>query len=99
VGAAGVHHRSRRRDAGFSIEQLEPLLDDRDHFEARGIVGVCPELKRVERIGDTVVAHVRWPYHDASGHEVGAETADYTLQPDDHGELKVRCVLIRGVER
>lgn len=66
-------------------------------YNDRGIMTTRADLLDLERIGNRIViAAVRWPYLDADGHEVGSESADYTLRRDDHGKLKIRSVLMRG---
>jgi hypothetical protein len=45
------------------------------------------------------VVEIRWPHLNAKGREVGAELSDYTLRRDDNGNLRIRSVLMRGVER
>lgn len=69
-------------------------------YNERGIVDTNAEILDEEWIGDgLVVAKVRWPYFDTHGAEVGAEASDYTLRRDETGKLRVRYVLMRGVER
>ena len=69
------------------------------HYRALGVVATRADLIDLERIDDRlVIASVRWPYLDATGRTVGAETSDYTLRRDDHGQLRIRCVLMRGTE-
>lgn len=72
----------------------------KQQYNERGIVGTRAEIVDEDHIDDKlVVVKVRWPYLDAAGNEVGAERSDYTLaRDDDSGELRVRCVLMRGVE-
>jgi hypothetical protein len=93
IGADGV-------SAIDSPAQIADLFGAaRRQYEARGVVGMRPDLIDLERIGGRlVIATVRWPYLDASGHELGAEASDYTLRRDDHGRLRVRAVLMRGTE-
>jgi hypothetical protein len=71
----------------------------RDHYYARGIVHTRADLIDLERIGSRlVIASVRWPYLDTEHRQLGAETSDYTLRRDSNGELRIRCVLSRGVD-
>lgn len=71
----------------------------KEQYNARGIVDTNAEILDEEWIGDrVVVAKVRWPYFDTHGAEVGGEASDYTLRRDDKGVLRVRYVLLRGVE-
>lgn len=68
-------------------------------YNAQGIVDTRPEIQHLEQLGDRiVVVKVRWPYVDKAGRTVDAEASDYTLRRDDAGALKVRAVLMRGVE-
>jgi hypothetical protein len=72
----------------------------KDEYNARGITSTRPNIMDLERIGERVViASVRWPHLDANGKEVGSEASDYTLRRDDSGKLKVRSVLMRGVQK
>lgn len=58
------------------------------------------DLVDLERIGERlVVATVRWPHLDDAAAEISAATADYTLHRDDRGLLRIRAVLMRGVEQ
>ena len=41
---------------------------------------------------------MRWPYLDAQGHELGAETSTYTLRRDGNGRLRLRVAVTHGVE-
>ena len=71
----------------------------RAQYNERGIVDTRADITDLEWIGDRlVVVKVRWPYLDAKGREIGAEASDYTLRRDDENKLKVREVLMRGVE-
>jgi ketosteroid isomerase-like protein len=71
----------------------------KEMYNARGITNTRADIVDEEWIGDRlVVVKVRWPYLDEEGHEVGAEASDYTLRRDDAGQLKVRSILMRGVE-
>jgi len=68
-------------------------------YNTRGIVDTRADIRDLERIGERlVIASVRWPYLDAAGKTVGAETSDYTLRRDDTGALRIRGVLMHGVE-
>jgi len=73
--------------------------DAKAQYAARGIVDTRADLLDLERVGERIaIATVRWPYLDAAGHAVGAESSDYTLRRDDAGRLRIRAVLVRGVE-
>jgi len=71
----------------------------KSQYNVRGIVDTRADIRDLERIGERIViASVRWPYLDAAGKTVGAESSDYTLRRDDAGALKIRGVLMHGVE-
>lgn len=73
--------------------------DARAAYAKRGIVETRPEIVEEDWIGDNLVrVRVRWPYLDANRHEIGAESSDYIIVRDDHGKLKLRVALMRGVE-
>jgi hypothetical protein len=82
-------------------DQLEPMFSSaKEHYHARGVVGTRGDIQRLRRISERVfVVEVRWPYLDPKGKEIGAEASDYTLRRDDDGNLRIRSVLMRGVER
>lgn len=93
----------------FGVEMAK-VIDDRgelaeffggakEQYNAQGITDTRPDIVDEEWIGDSmVIVKVRWPYLDANGREVGAEASDYTLWRDDRGRLKIRSILMRGVE-
>lgn len=73
----------------------------REQYAAMGVVDTRAEILDLEWIGPDrklCVVKVVWPYLDASGREVGAERSDYTLRRDESGALKVREILMRGVD-
>jgi hypothetical protein len=68
-------------------------------YHARGITNTRADVIDLERISDKlVIATVRWPHLDAQLHETAAEESDYTLRRDGSGALKIRSVLMRGIE-
>lgn len=71
----------------------------KQRYNDQGIVDTRGEIVTLrwptERIA---TVEVRWPYLDAQGHELGAETSTYTLRRDDDGELRLRAALMHGVE-
>ena len=68
-------------------------------MNAKGITETRPEILEEEWIAEGLVhVKVRWPYLDASMHEVGAETSEYTLVRDAGGKLKLRIAVGYGVE-
>jgi hypothetical protein len=70
----------------------------KDQYNERGITDTRAEILRLEWVTDRiVVVDVRWPYLDAQGREVGAESSTYTLRRDDRGKLELRVALMRGV--
>ncbi len=93
IGREGVH-------AIASHAQISQFFGGaRQQYNERGITGTRADLIDLERIDDRiVVATVRWPHLDAKGREVAAESSDYTLRRDDRGVLKLRSVLMRGME-
>ena len=71
----------------------------KSEYNARGIQDTRADIVDEEWIGDRlVIVKVRWPWIDDRGHEIGAEASDYTLRRDDDGTLKIRAVLMRGIE-
>jgi hypothetical protein len=73
--------------------------DARAEYHKRGIIETRPEIVEEDWVGDNLVrVRVRWPYLDANRHEIGAESSDYIIARDDHGKLKLRVALMRGVE-
>lgn len=93
VSAEGVH-------AVTSADEIARFFGSaKAQYHDRGIASTRADLLDLERIGDRIaIATVRWPYLDAQGGPVGAESADYTLRRDDAGRLRIRAVLMRGVE-
>lgn len=68
-------------------------------YHEHGAIDTRADIVDLEWIGaDLAVAKVRWPYLDASGDEIGAESSDYTLRRDAHGKLKIKSVLMRGLD-
>jgi ketosteroid isomerase-like protein len=73
-------------------------------YTKMGITDTRAEILALEWIGEgdaagnCAVAQVRWPYLDERGREIGGERSDYTFKRDDDGTLKVRAILMRGVE-
>jgi hypothetical protein len=83
------------------VDQLVPMFSSaKDQYHARGIVDTRGDIQRLTRISDRLfVVEIRWSHLDAKGRELGAEASDYTLRRDDMGKLRIRGVLMRGVER
>jgi hypothetical protein len=71
----------------------------REQYRQLGIVETPAEIVRVDEITDTLVmVRVRWPYRDAQGREMGAETATYTLTREPKGDWKLRVAVVHGKE-
>jgi hypothetical protein len=73
----------------------------REQYTKQGITDTRAEILALEWIGkehEFCVAQVRWPYLDDGGRRIGSERSDYMFRRDDSGALKVRMVLMRGVE-
>ena len=83
-----------------SIEELAEFFGGaREQYNARGITETRPEIKEEDWISNNLVrVRVRWPYLDANNREIGAESSDYTISRDGTGKLKLRVVVMRGVE-
>lgn len=83
------------------LDKLEPMFSSaKAHYDERGIASTRGDIQRLTKISDKIIlVEIRWPYLDDRGREVGAECSDYTLRRDDAGSLKIRSVLMRGVER
>jgi hypothetical protein len=81
-------------------EKITQFLGEaKEAYNAYGIESTRPQVLDEEWIGDRlVIVRVRWPYLDETGREVGAERSDYTLRRDNGGALRIRSVLMRGVE-
>lgn len=93
IASEGVH-------AVTSSAEIEKFFGAvKVQYTDAGIHRTRADIIDLERVGDRIViVTVRWPYLDESGHEVGAESSDYTLRRDDDGRLRIRAVLMRGVE-
>jgi len=78
-------------------EVVEFFSGTQDQYNSRGITDTRAEIQRLDWVSEhLVVVDVRWPYIAANGDELGEETSTYTLMAGDDGELKIRCVLMRG---
>lgn len=93
IASEGVH-------AVASSEEIEKFFGAvKDQYAGASIHGTRADIIDLERVGERIViVTVRWPYLDDSGHELGAESSEYTLRRDDAGRLRIRAVLMRGVE-
>jgi hypothetical protein len=83
-----------------SLTEVEAFFGDaKERYNARGVVETRAEVQRLELVTDRlVIADLRWPYLDEHGDEIGGERSTYWLRRDDAGELRIRAVLMRGVE-
>ena len=92
-------------------ETMAQVIDDVDEgakffggakqqYREMGITDTRAVIEELEWLGkDVAIAKVHWPYLDEANHEVGGERSDYTFKRDDSGALKVRSVLMRGVDK
>ncbi len=80
--------------------EVEELFAARkEQHDARGIAATRLEILRLDWPSDgTAVGHVRWVHEDEEGREIGAESSTYVLCRDHVGTLKVRVVVMEGVE-
>lgn len=71
----------------------------RAQYAEIGITDTRAEIVRLDEITDQMVmVRVRWPYLDAQGREMGAETSTYTLVRGDSGDWKLRIAVVHGRE-
>jgi ketosteroid isomerase-like protein len=71
----------------------------REQYEEIGITDTRADIIRLDEITDhMVMVRVRWPYIDAEGREMGAETSTYTLVRQGTGEWKLRVAVMHGRE-
>jgi hypothetical protein len=71
----------------------------RDQYREIGITNTRADIVRLDEITDKMVmARVRWPYLDAKGQEMGAETSTYTLVRREKGDWKLRIAVMHGRE-
>lgn len=71
----------------------------KEQYNKRGIVDTRADIENLEWATEgIVIVTVRWPYLDEKGDEVGAESSTYTLARNGDGDLKVRIIVMRGVE-
>jgi hypothetical protein len=83
-----------------SPEEVERFFGGaREQYNSRGITDTRGEIQRLDWVSDRIaIVDVRWPYLGATGKEVGAESSTYVLRKDDTGALRIRAVVMRGVE-
>lgn len=72
----------------------------KDQYNKAGITTTHPDITSLRWLTDRLVlVTVRWPYLNANGDEVGAESSTYTLRRDDQGDFKLFIALMHGVEK
>ena len=72
----------------------------KDQYRQRGITDTRGDIVHLQWVGERIaLVEVRWPYLNAAGDEIGAESSTYTLRRDDDGHLKIRVAVMHGVER
>jgi hypothetical protein len=77
----------------------EVFSQARAQYREIGITNTRAEIVRLDEITDQIVmVRVRWPYIDAYGQEMGAETSTYTLVRHGLGDWKLRIALMHGKE-
>jgi hypothetical protein len=71
----------------------------RDQYRELGITDTRADIVRLDEITEhMVMVRVRWPYIDAEGREMGAETSTYTLVRQGSGDWKLRVAVMHGRE-
>jgi ketosteroid isomerase-like protein len=69
----------------------------KQQYNARGIVDTRPDILRLEWVTDRIaIVEVRWPYIDAGGDEIGAESSTYIIRREDDGEWMFRAAIQQG---
>lgn len=72
----------------------------KDQYNKTGVVATHPDITSLRWLTDRlVVVSVRWPYLNAAGDEVGAESSTYTLRRDERGQFKLYVAVMHGVEK
>ena len=84
--------------AVMGTEQVENFFAGaKNDYNSRGITDTRPIIVRQQWASHRIaIVEVRWPWLDAQGNEIGAETSTYTLRRDENGMLKMRCVVMHG---
>ncbi len=84
------------RAVGSEAEVEKFFSGAKEQYTQRGIEEARPDIQRVEWLtDDVVVAHVRWPYLDRAGREIGEESSVYTLRREGD-RLKMLAIVMRG---
>ena len=87
------------RSVGSSDELAAFFAGAKQRYNEQGIVDTRGEIENLRWPTDRIaIVEVRWPYLDAQGHELGAETSTYILRRDDDGGLRLRVAVMHGVE-
>lgn len=83
-----------------SLDDVERFFAGaKDEYNRRGITDTRAEILSFEPATERIASvRVRWPYLDADGVQRGAESSTYIVRRDDDGELKIRAVVMHGVE-
>lgn len=69
-------------------------------YNERGITDTKAQIEKLDMLTPRMaIVRVRWPYLDANGKEVGAESSTYTLRKDDGGDWRLRVSMMHGVEK
>ena len=69
----------------------------RDQYNARGITDTRADILALEWATDRIaIVHVRWPYLDVRGREMGDESSSYVLRRDDRGRFRFYVAVLRG---
>jgi hypothetical protein len=84
-----------------SADDIEKMFGNAKEMYAKyGISDTRADVTHLQWIGERIAhVEVRFPWLDASGDEVGGESSTYTLRRDDDGQLKLRVVIMHGVEK
>jgi hypothetical protein len=91
-------------DGARVVESIADIMryfgEAKARYHASGIVATQPDIMHIEWLTHRIaIVDVRWPHLDRDGRERSAECATYTLCFDDANNLRVRCVVMRGVTR
>ena len=83
-----------------AVDEVEQFFNGaKRQYNEQGIVDTRPEIMALDWLTERIaLVRVRWPYLDATGNEVGAETSTYTLRRDREGQLRLRVAVMHGVE-
>lgn len=69
----------------------------KEQYNARGITDTRADIRGLEWATDKIaIVHVRWPYLDAQGQEMGNEASSYVLRRDGTGDFRFYVAVLRG---